>query len=144
MLDFHNLKTDQAASSHHLLTSAATAATDGRLVIGFAGSREVVDWQLNKAAGIGLTTDSDLEYDKNFWTIAETSPIQRLSVLPSRLIESLQALGATSFVARAGNGVIYYRGGPPPPKTEMPIKLMRKIKEAYDPNHTLPDLPELI
>ena len=55
----------------------------------------------------------------------------------------MQSLEAAQFVARAGNGVIYYRGGKAPPKAELPLALMRRIKDTYDPKHTLPDFPDL-
>jgi len=109
------------------------------LVLALAGTREEVDWQLEKAAQIGVTTAGELDYEKTFWGSAETAAPHRLSVLPSRVIEALGSLGASQFVARAGNGTIYYRGGNPPPKTELPLALMARIKEAYDPKHILPD-----
>ena len=108
------------------------------LVVGFAGSREDVEWQLNNARGLGLTEAATLEYNEQFW--GEGNAPHSISVLPSKLMDVLGGLNG-SFVARAGNGVIYYRGGQPPTKAELPRDLMRRIKDAYDPRHLLPELP---
>ena len=62
-------------------------------------------------------------------------------MLPSRLVEFMGILAPASFVARAGNGVIYYRGGQPSPKDDLPLKLIRRIKETFDPKHVFPDPP---
>jgi hypothetical protein len=58
-------------------------------------------------------------------------------VLPSKITEALSHIGGVPFVARAGNGVIYYRGGPEPPQQDLPVVLTRRIKDAYDPKHVL-------
>jgi FAD/FMN-containing dehydrogenase len=50
-------------------------------------------------------------------------------------------LGQAPFVARAGNGVIYHREASKPPKGELPVKLMRRLKDAFDPKRILPELP---
>ena len=59
---------------------------------------------------------------------------------PPRLAQAIEKLGAVEWVARAGNGVAYYRGGTPPPKGQVPVELTRRIKDAYDPKHLLPEL----
>ena len=43
-------------------------------------------------------------------------------------------------MARAGNGVIYYRGGKAPPKSNLPLALIKRMKETYDPMGILPDM----
>ncbi|NQU11305.1 FAD-binding oxidoreductase [bacterium] len=68
------------------------------VVVGFAGSREEVDWQLAKAGELGLTEAATLGYDRAF--------PHKVSVLPSKLVDTIQQMGLTEFVARAGNGVI--------------------------------------
>jgi len=98
-----------------------------------------VAWQLEKAAALGVSTASSLEYEELFWSGSESAPSHRLSVLPSRVTEGIQSLGASEFIARAGNGVVYYRGGKAPQKIEPPRALMQRIKETYDPKHVLPD-----
>jgi hypothetical protein len=109
------------------------------LLLGFAGTREEVDWQAAEAAKLGITESTHLESEQAFWSQG-TAP-RRLSVLPSRVIDMIQSLGTVEFVARAGDGLIYYRGGPPPPKAEAPMRLLQRIKDTYDPKHILPDLP---
>jgi glycolate oxidase FAD binding subunit len=110
------------------------------IVLGIAGTQEDVAWQLNKAAGLGLGTPANLQYEKDFWSAPELAPPHRLSVLPSRLTEAIQSAGATEIVARAGNGVIYYRGGKPPPQSELPTSLMKRIKDTYDRAQAFPNL----
>jgi glycolate oxidase FAD binding subunit len=121
------------------LTSVA-ASRHCSVVLALAGTREEVDWQLGKAVGLGLSTVSDLEYERSFWSATEAAPPHRISVLPSRLTEVLQNLEAFHFVARAGNGVVYYRGGKAPPEPELPRALMQRIKETYDPKRVFSSL----
>jgi FAD/FMN-containing dehydrogenase len=108
------------------------------VVVGFAGNREEVDWQTAKAGELGFTAPDFLDYDRDFR--AESNGIQRRSVLPSQTVDVIRGLGPVRFVARAGNGVIYYRGGPAPPRPESPAKLSRRLKDAFDPKRILPDL----
>src|ERR1043166_649308 len=108
------------------------------VVLGLAGTREDVEGQVAQAAALGLTASGSLEYEQAFWSDTEGASPHRMSVLPSQLIEALQSLGPVKFVARAGNGVIYYRGGTAPPQSEMPLALMQRIKDAYDPNAIFP------
>jgi hypothetical protein len=109
------------------------------LVLGFAGCREEVDWQLARAAELGVSQPASLDHEKNFWPHAATT--QRVSVLPSKLISVLQGVAAP-FVARAGNGVIYHRGAAVPATFDAPVvELMRRLKDTYDPNHIFPGLP---
>lgn len=117
------------------LTPVLLDLTPAALIIGFAGTREEVDWQIGVAQSLGISEPGNLDYEREFWS-RETAP-HRLSVLPSRLTETIKELGADSFVARAGNGVIYYRGGKPPP-TRSPDKLSVRLKEAFDPKNQLP------
>ncbi len=110
-----------------------------RLVLGFAGTREEVDWQLAQAAALGVQTAASLDYEAKFWS--QSPQPHRVSVLPSRVAETLDTLGEAAWVARAGNGVIYHRGSVAPAKAELPARLAQRIKDAYDPKHILPDLP---
>jgi FAD/FMN-containing dehydrogenase len=111
------------------------------MVMGFSGTYEDVDWQLSRAAALGFTESATLDYEREFWN-RTPSTVQRWSVLPSRLTEAIRELGNVEFVARAGNGVIYHRGGQAPPGSQPPAALLRRVKETFDPNHVLPDLPE--
>jgi FAD/FMN-containing dehydrogenase len=79
-----------------------------------------------------------LDYDAEF---RGRPGIQKVSVLPSKLIETLEKLGNRPFVARAGNGIIYYDG--PPIQVDKPVlprHLFQRVKDAYDPSHRLPGL----
>jgi FAD/FMN-containing dehydrogenase len=108
-------------------------------VLGFAGTREEVEWQWAKARELGFNEPSTLDYEQSFW--GDETPANRVSVLPSKTIEVIRRLGSIRFVARAGNGVIYYRGGPAPSKHDAPVKLMRRLKDAFDPKRILPEFP---
>lgn len=118
------------------------ASGDWTVVAGFAGDRESVEWQCAEVARLGALADSSLDYDARFWAEAahDDRPVQKLSVLPSKLAGAIQGLGerVKSLVARAGNGVIYYRGGPESPKTAMPLKLIQQLRNEFDPQHKLP------
>jgi hypothetical protein len=139
VLDLHNGGGDLSGTSRF------------ELVVGFAGTGAEVDWQIEQSRMLGLDSDTDLTYDKHFWddraATAGIDPwsawqeIRKLSVLPSELCKSVADLGPVSFVARAGNGIIYYRGGTLPPKSNVPRPLMERIKSAYDPKHLLAELP---
>ena len=107
------------------------------IVLGFAGTREEVEWQLALAAKLGFDKEASLGHEANFWN--EATPAHRLSVLPSRLTEAISTLGQRPFVARAGNGTIYYRGPRVGPPATMPTELMKRVKAAYDPKNLLPE-----
>ncbi|MBM3887692.1 MAG: FAD-binding oxidoreductase [Verrucomicrobia bacterium] len=108
------------------------------VVIGFAGVREEVEWQRQEAAKLAPLTASSLDHDKRFWSMpADVGPTRKISVLPSKLFDALKDL-SVPFVARAGNGVIHYRGGPETPKQDLPTKLMQRLKDEFDPSHKLP------
>lgn len=131
-LDLHNLRADGGAE-----------AGACRVVAAFAGTRKEVEWQLGEGEKLGLREPASLDYDAEFRTArAATPPLRQQSVLPSRLIETVRAfLGSVPFVARAGNGVIYHRGGAEPPEPLLPVTLMRRVKDAFDPKRVFPDLP---
>ena len=109
------------------------------LVLGLAGPREDVEWQREQARALGFTENATLDYDEAFRQVTE--PFHTASVLPSKLIEMIKSLDAQSYVARAGNGLVYFRGGRAQTGPELPLKLMRRIKETYDPKGILPNLP---
>ncbi len=110
------------------------------LSLGFAGTREEVDWQLGVARTLGFEQETNLDYEKQFWD--RTAPAHRISILPSRLTETITDLGPRPFVARAGNGVIYYRSDAVAQKSNLPTELMLQLKRAYDPKNILPELTE--
>ncbi len=106
------------------------------LVLGFDGTNEDMEWQLAKAKELGFSEPANLDYEKEFWT----QPAQKLSVLPSRLVETINGLGKVPFVARAGNGIIYHRGEAKTSKPALPVHLFQRVKDAYDPKHIFADL----
>lgn len=116
------------------------SATDRfSLVLGFAGTREEVQWQLDLAARLGLGEPASLQYQEQFWN-AGSEPVRKLSVLPSKLSETVAGLHAP-FVARAGNGIVYYRGEPVAQQHEPPFKLAQRLKQTFDPHNLLPEMP---
>ena len=104
--------------------------TSPRLVIGFAGSREEVDWQVALAQSLGITEPGNLDYERDFWQ--RVPDAQKVSVLPTRLLETIGGLGADLFVARAGAGVIYYQGGKAPP-TRTILGLEKRLRSVFNP-----------
>ncbi|MBN1558448.1 MAG: hypothetical protein JW951_09930 [Lentisphaerae bacterium] len=109
------------------------------VVIGFAGSREEVAWQQAEARRWAEMSECDLAHDAEFWAAAQAgaAPIRKMSVLPSKLGETIRQLEslALPLLARAGNGVIYYCGGPEPPPSEVPLHLMQRLKHEFDPEN---------
>ena len=127
VLDLYHRINDQTDHYHHLLLS-------------FAGPREDVASQLAHAAALGINEAASVEQENWFWTTTASSP-NRLSVLPSKLMAAIQSLGDADYVARAGNGVIYHRTGVPPAPIELPYRLLRRVKETFDPRAILPAMP---
>ncbi|HTD87426.1 MAG TPA: FAD-binding oxidoreductase [Candidatus Binatia bacterium] len=116
------------------LTPVLLDLIPAHVVIGFAGTNAEVDWQIGLARSLGITEPANLDYEREFWSL-EPGP-QKVSVLPSRLMEAVKEISAESFVARAGNGVIYYRGGKPP-TARAPDELSTRLKSVFDPENKL-------
>jgi FAD/FMN-containing dehydrogenase len=108
------------------------------IALGFAGTHEEVEWQSGRARALGFDSGANLEYETQFWN--DPAAVHRTSVLPSRLMEVIAELGARPFVARAGNGVVYYRGQRIAQKDASPVELAGRIKSAYDPKNILHNL----
>jgi FAD/FMN-containing dehydrogenase len=106
------------------------------IVIGLAGTPAEVAWQKDVASRLGLKLPASLDYERQFWSLP--AAVERASVLPSRLIAELEAIQPETFVARAGNGIIYYRGGSARKSTPIPESLNRRVKEMFDPKGILP------
>jgi hypothetical protein len=99
-----------------------------------------VQRQVELARSLGFATETSLAYDADF---ARSSPaMRRTSVLPSRLGETLAALPESRFVARAGNGILYYDGevSPATPAPTSSGPLASRLKKAFDPNGVFPEL----
>lgn len=120
------------------------------IVLGFAGTRAEVEWQRNQIVTMGFTANEDrrsqtaatgggsaLGHDARFWEGEGT--VRKVSVLPSRIALTLIELRERPWIARLGNGVIYYRGEPLPRADSMPRELMRRVKATYDANNVLPE-----
>jgi glycolate oxidase FAD binding subunit len=109
------------------------------VVIGFAGSREEVAWQEAEARRWAEMSACNLAHDAEFWAGAQAGavPVRKMSVLPSKLGDAIHRLElhAEPLLARAGNGVVYYCGGPEPPPSEVPQHLMQRLKHEFDPEN---------
>ncbi|MCF7765759.1 MAG: FAD-binding oxidoreductase [Verrucomicrobia bacterium] len=122
VLDLHNL--GQSDGSH---------AGEPTVVIGFAGAREDVAHQKGLAIALGATTECNLDHESRFWS-DPTPAAHRHSVLPSRLVELIQGLGDSRYVARAGDGILWHRGGVAPEGAGPVWELGQRLRRAYDPN----------
>ena len=131
VLDLHNLGRSSAP--------AASGPPPFVVVLGFAGCAEEVAWQKARAALLGLTEAGHLGHETDFWN--GPAPARCISVLPSRLTETIRDLGGVAFVARAGNGLIYCRTGQPPIRAGSPPGLIQRLKNEFDPKHILPEVP---
>ena len=127
VLDWHNQRSGSSADSV-------------TVVLGFAGTREEVHWQMNEARGMGFSQSSNLDHEKSFWSQASAAAIHRISSLPSKLGDELGKLGRVSMVARAGNGLVYYRAGPVTPQNISASMLAQRVKQSYDPKNILPEI----
>jgi FAD/FMN-containing dehydrogenase len=105
------------------------------VVISLAGTTEDVDFQRPIARALGFTEETTFEYDSRF---SGKGSFQKISCLPSETICRIERSEAKEFVARAGNGVIYYRGENVPAPEPLPEKLLARVKAAYDPRNILP------
>lgn len=121
----------------HNLNPTHSGETIG-LILGFAGDIEAVNDQVERAQTLGIAEPASVEAHDQFWAMPE--PARMVSVLPTRTVEMLDRLGAERFLAHAGNGVIHYRGGVKLPAPELPRTLLRRVKEAFDPEGRLPQL----
>jgi glycolate oxidase FAD binding subunit len=109
------------------------------VVVGFAGTREFVDQQINRARQIGVDGPFAGDPQDQFWS--DPAPAGMVSVLPSSTVEILGGMGEATWLAHAGNGVIHHRGGEVPPGPVLPGALLRRIKAAFDPKGLFPPLP---
>jgi FAD/FMN-containing dehydrogenase len=107
------------------------------IVVGFAGTRDEVEWQMAQAKQFGLDRPSSLAYDDDFWAAGSA---HKISVLASTIGETIQSLRGTPFVARAGNGIVFYRGERLPRPDNLPMQLMDRLKQEFDPKRILPEL----
>ncbi|HZM02296.1 MAG TPA: FAD-binding oxidoreductase [Candidatus Saccharimonadales bacterium] len=100
------------------------------VVLGFDGSRDEVEWQLAKAKEMGFVEQANLNYERRFWA-DDPGTIGKISVLPSRLIETIQQHGGSSYVARAGNGILYCHNAIPSSDESRPLHLLQRVKQIF-------------
>jgi glycolate oxidase FAD binding subunit len=112
----------------------APGKAQATVVLGFDGTRAEVESQVAIARELGFAAPASLKYDQD---LRGAGPLNRASVLPSRVGEFLCSLAERPFVARAGNGVVYYPGDAVLPRGAMPAALMERVKAAYDPKRIL-------
>lgn len=124
------------------------------LCAAFAGTEEEVAWQRAEAARLGFPASTSppatglragvrptpLPRDGIFWN-DPSALVSHCSVLPSNLGAALASLAQTPFIARAANGIIHHRGTPQPRAVASPSMLTQRLKDTFDPNHTLPAVP---
>ena len=112
------------------------------LIVATAGTREDVEWSIAEAGKIGISEAANLSYEEQFWGAGPrtSSSAAHLSVLPSRLAAALSEINPDQFIARAGNGIIYYRSGSTPTPGNLPTNLFARVKDTFDPKHILPEL----
>jgi len=124
-----------------VLDLCSTKGRACRLVVALAGSRSQVAWQEQQCDTLGLAAPADLGHDTRFWEDASPLPVRRWSMPPDRLADAIATLEGREWIARAGNGLLLYRGDPAPPGATLPRELMRRLKDTFDPNGILPPLP---
>jgi len=120
-LDWHRLKPGSAV----------------KVVIGFAGTEQEVDWQVEQLNGAGMNELESPGCDREFFTHARAPKMS--SVLPSNLGEAIARLEGEPFVARAGNGVLW--ASKKVGTTRRNRELEVRLKSMFDPENLFPDLP---
>jgi hypothetical protein len=102
------------------------------MIAAFAGNHEDVDAQVNIARRMGFNAGRDTSYPARFWSEQQT---QKLSVLPSKCVEEIQAIKAEQWIAHLGIGIIYFRGGIQykNSKPDAHYRFEPLLREAYDP-----------
>lgn len=129
-------RTQRSGLNPTVLDVAGKRGTAPEIIIGFDGSPRETEWQAERAASFGISTPTDLAHESEFWSAP--GEVRSASTLPSKLHETLPGLDADAFVARVGAGRIHFRGGRPPDLPQLPSALLKRMKEAYDPNGVLP------
>jgi hypothetical protein len=135
VLDLHNT----AVRDFPTISAEANRTGDVRVALGFAGTREEVEWQMAHAHDLGFSEPSGLDYERVFWKDGAAPEPHRVSILPSRPA-TFARLGG--FLRRARrSGILYYHGGPALSIPTNLTMLAGRLKDAFDPKHILPDLP---
>ena len=111
--------------------------SDGNIsvIAGFAGNREDVEVQVTSAREIGMDSIERADYAGDFFA---GDGIRKVSILPSRVVETLKQIAAERWVTHLANGVIYHRGGKSISEPPLQVKWMDRVKRAYDPKGIFP------
>jgi FAD/FMN-containing dehydrogenase len=120
------------------LTPVVFDLTPRAMILGFAGTKEEVAWQMATAAKLGFNEASSLAYVEEFWN-GSPAP-QKISVLPSQTVSIVARLNGEPFVARLGNGIIYHRTDLKLSSDLAPRKLASRLKQEFDPRNILPEM----
>ena len=119
---------------HQTVEAGRTSAT---LTLGFEGTRAEVEWQVALARTLADFQPGDLTYEAGFWArFPDRASCGVTSVVPGKIPEYLEKLGAAPFVARIVNGVIYHPGDSLRP-IPVDLDLSRRAKAAFDPRGVL-------
>lgn len=125
---------------HNLGNSRSNPLKKHTVVLGFAGMREDVAYQVELAKEIGAGDESSLDHESRFWDFSPGKLPARVSVLPSRLAQAVGDLGEREYVARAGNGLVWHWGKPAAERADLPFELFERVKLAFDPNRIFPEI----
>lgn len=108
------------------------------MVVSIAGPSADVTAQSDQLMALGFEAGATLDYDAKSRSRTNTSK----SVAPGKLIGTLAQLSETDFVARAGNGLIYFEGessGAEERSAEL-VELELRLKREFDPENKMPKL----
>lgn len=108
------------------------------MVVSVAGPSADVTAQSDQLMALGFEAGATLDYDAKYRSRTNTSK----SVAPGKLIGTLGQLSETDFVARAGNGLIYFEGessGAEERSAEF-VELELRLKREFDPENKMPKL----
>ena len=108
------------------------------MVVSVAGPSADVTAQSDQLMALGFEAGATLDYDAKYRSRTNTSK----SVAPGKLIGTLGQLSETDFVARAGNGLIYFEGessGAEERSAEL-VELELRLKQEFDPENKMPKL----
>ena len=108
------------------------------MVVSVAGPSADVTAQSDELMALGFEAGATLDYDAKYRSRTNTWK----SVAPGKLIGTLGQLLETDFVARAGNGLIYFEGessGAEERSAEL-MELELRLKQEFDPENKMPKL----
>ena len=108
------------------------------MVVSVAGPSADVTAQSDELMALGFEGGATLDYDAEYRSRTNTWK----SVAPGKLIGTLGQLLETDFVARAGNGLIYFEGessGAEERSAEL-VELELRLKQEFDPENKMPKL----